>query len=731
MKSKRLLPFFLIFLLCFGICHLPAQEFVKQEEKISLDLKNIEVVELLRILSLKTGKTIVPSRDVTGRITVFLNNVALKDILDIIVLTQGYALEQRGDIYYIMSNADYKTFYGRDYIELRKLKTIRLNYAKPANVFNALSQLKSDTGKIIADEASGTLILIDIPEKLELMEKTAKELDRSLETVVYDLNYAKPADARIQLNAAITPGTGQVIVDERSGKAIVSDLPAKMEKIDRLVKELDEETRQVFIETEIVEVTLTNEFQRGINWEQVSSNRSVAGLDLVGSYPMALSTFQKIAVGVIAQNKFNIILNFLQTYGNTKIISQPRIAVVNNEEASIMVGTREAYVTQTLSQAETTTVTSENIEFIDVGVKLKIVPTINKEGFINMKIKPEVSTVKEIITTSLGSRIPIVQTSQAETVVKVKNGTMIMIAGLIKETTRDTITGIPWASRIPLIGSFFGNRDKYNQKTEMIIFITPHLTRGDSVLPGYEPEKIIPPEVMPDNVKRKLVREEVMIKSLLEGTPKITQTQEEKLQAEVKKLDAVTNLQETERIEKEKKAKELQKSEEAKKLKAKKSEQVQKKEEAKKLEEAKKSEETKKPEQVKKPIEVRAPDMLKAAELYQKGMELQKQGKLNEAKDSFEKSADADPKFAFAYNQLGIILETEGLSDQAENMYLKAAELDPKCSAAYSNLALLNEAKGDNAKAIKYWRKRAELGDSKDPWTKEALRHIEELKKGD
>lgn len=538
LKSKKIRGGFIfiscfLVLLFFGYGVTPAiisaeevpstvQEKQERREKISLDLKDVEIVELLRILSLKTNQTIVPTKEVTGRITIYLNNVTFQDVLDIVLLSQGLACNIKGNIYYIMSNAEYKRLYGKDYLEPRRVKTLKLTYAKPANVFNALSQLKSDIGKIIADEASGTLILIDIPEKLEALEKTIKELDQPLDTAVFDLNYAKAADAKTQLSAIITPGTGEVIVDERSSKAIITDLPKKMEKLSRIVREIDESSRQVFIEADIVEVTLSDKFQRGIDWEKVLSDRRVDGLDFVGKFPLTLAAYQKLTLGTLARDHYTALINFLETYGDVKIISQPRIAVVNNEEAKIMVGVRDAYVTQTLSQAETTTVTSESVEFIDVGVKLKVVPTINKEGFITMKIKPEVSSVKETITTSLGSRIPIVQTAESETVVKVKDGTMIMIAGMIKEEKRDSIKGIPLLSKIPFLRVLFSSREKENNRTELIVFLTPHLMKGDVALAGTEPQKLIPPEIMPEDVTSAIISkkiEEVKTKSLQGALP--------------------------------------------------------------------------------------------------------------------------------------------------------------------------------------------------------------------
>lgn len=487
-----------------------------QQDKISLDLKNVDILELLRVVSLKTGKTIVPSKEVTGRVTIFLNGVAFSDVLDIIVLTQSLALSMKNNVYYVMSETEYKKKFGRDYVDQRKVQTVKLTYAKPSIVFTAIGQLKSEAGKVVVDETSGTIILIDYPEKLELFRKTIKELDQPLDSVTYDINYAKAADVKTQLSAAITQGTGEVIVDERSGKVIISDLPKKMDKLDKLIREIDEESRQVYVETDIVELTLSDKFERGIDWEKLFTSAAMDGLNFAGYFPATLDMYQKISVGTLATDHYKAILNFIDTYGTTNIISQPRIAVVNNEEANIMVGTREAYITQSQSQATSTTVTSETVEFVDVGVKLKIVPKIGADGFITMKLKPEVSSVKETITTTLGSRIPIVQTSQSETVIKIKDGVMIMIAGMTKIENTDTIKGWPILAKIPYVGVFFGHRIKEAKRTEVIIFLTPHLSSGNASLRGKEITKILPMEYLPKDMQKKVVRDNTIDETLLD-----------------------------------------------------------------------------------------------------------------------------------------------------------------------------------------------------------------------
>jgi type II secretory pathway component GspD/PulD (secretin) len=447
--------------------------------RISLDLKGIDIIELLRLLSIKTGYTIVPSREVAGRINIFLNNITFDDALEIILVSQNLAAERKNNIIRVMTNNEYKNLYGRDYNEKRRMEWVKLQYANPVDVFDVLKQVKSDVGKIIADQTSGVIILIDTEEKLNEMMANIKALDTPVTTQVFELQYGKVKDLKEQLESMISKGPGKVSIDERTNKAVIADLPERMNDIRRAITAFDESTRQVFIEAEIVQVVLNREYRRGISWELLRSK--LDSLDLTGTFT---STFtganQEISVGTVATDKYNAVLQLLKIYGDTKVLSRPKLAVLNNEEAKILVGTKEAYVTQTLSQGDTTTVTSENIEFIDVGVKLNVVPTINKDGFISMKIKPEVSTVLETLETSLGSEIPIVETTESETVVKIKDGNTIIIGGLMKEEKTDTVQGLPILSRLPFVGMLFCNRYAQNRNTETIVFITPHIITGES-----------------------------------------------------------------------------------------------------------------------------------------------------------------------------------------------------------------------------------------------------------
>lgn len=506
----------------------PEKEGIKiDKEKMSLDLKGIDILELFRVFSQKMGVTIVPTKAVSGRVNIYLNNLSFSDALDVVLISQDLAFERKDNIINVMTSSEYQQLYGKKFNEKRKFITVKLTYAKPSNVFNVLGQIKSDIGKVIADEASGTILLIDIPEKLQAMQETIVTLDKPFETQIFDIKYAKPADLKTQLTPEITSGTGALMVDERASKVVVSDLPDKMKKIKRIMRALDEPSKQVFIEAEILEITLKKEYQRGgINWEGVFAKLN--GLDFLGTFPIAPSFTPspllsvanlKMSLGTVAKNKYTATMQLLETYGDTKVLSRPKIMAINNQEAKVLVGSREAFISATQSQSDVTVVTAENVQFIDVGVKLNVVPTINTDGFITMKIKPEVSSVRETLTTKSGTVVPIVNTSEAETTVKVKDGTMIMIAGLMKDERRNDNAGVPWVGRIPIISAFFGSRANLNKKTELIIFLTPKIVTGETPTHGEEPEKLIPKEVMPAEVLDRIVDQKIS-----EGLDKQMQT---------------------------------------------------------------------------------------------------------------------------------------------------------------------------------------------------------------
>ncbi len=454
--------------------------------RATMDLMKIDLLEFFKIISAKMKVTIIPSKNVKGRVNMLLNNVTYDDALDLVVSSQDLAMVRQGDMIRVMTSSEYEKIYGARYNEKRKFKAVRLTYAKPQAAFAALGQLKSEVGKIALDGASATLLLYDTPQRIEMMVDAIKEIDMPLETKIFDLQYAKPEDMKTEISPFITPGVGEIAGDVRSTKLVVTDLPEKIKKISRIVQEFDAETMQVLINAQVLQITIKDELQQQINWQAILNK--LENLSLKGTFPaiptwtpsVALSQAnQLISIGQLPANNYSLALEFLQTLGEVKVMSQPAILVVNGQEARLMVGSRQAYVIESLSQATGSTLSAENVQFIDVGVKLNVIPTINRDGYITLKIKPEVSSVASILTTALGSTVPIVDTAGLETVAKIKEGNMLIIGGLFQKDLEDRKTGVPGLIHNNSANVFFGSRADLNSKTETIVLLAPYIVRGD------------------------------------------------------------------------------------------------------------------------------------------------------------------------------------------------------------------------------------------------------------
>jgi type II secretory pathway component GspD/PulD (secretin) len=215
----------------------------------------------------------------------------------------------------------------------------------------------------------------------------------------------------------------------------------------------------------------------------------------IGSYPFSGNTLNSSAnkktgpgiihVGIIdSKRDLDVVLKYVQTLGNTQILSNPKISVINNQEAKIHVGERQAYVTSTTTTGQSTSTVSEEVTFVDVGIQLSVTPTINDDGYVLMKIKPEISSVVSFLDTKSGNKIPIIDTSVAETTVMVKDGATIIIGGLRREDKVSSAEQFPFLSKIPILSFFFKQQVKKTEKTELLIMITPHIITGDTLTTG-------------------------------------------------------------------------------------------------------------------------------------------------------------------------------------------------------------------------------------------------------
>lgn len=465
------------------------------ETRVNLKaLDSWDVVQLIEFLAYRGGlKNIVIGKGVAGLTTKLkFDDVSVGDALEVVLSVNNLAYTIQGGIITIMGDADYQLLFGTSFYDQKQVKILELKYADPVRVASLLEPIKSSIGTVVSDQVTGTLILIDTPAKIREMEAVAATSDistvqRQFPTVTrtFVLQNAEVAEIQNNITPILSPTIGAMRVDQRTHALIITDLPHKMKEIESMVAQFDQRSKQVFIEAKIVEVSLEDDFRLGVDWNYLFQGLNprfslktaaqpmrIAGLGGDADVPTGVMTFKTIAAG----SDLTLILDALKRVGETKILSNPHIATMDGEKATIKVITDEPYAEAQL-ETGTTNIVGESIQFIEVGVSLDVTPRINDEEMVSMGIRPEVSSV--IRNYQAFRQVPVVRKSMAETKVMIKNGETIIIAGMIVNQKEEFESQVPLLGRIPLVGLLFKSQRESSSNSELIVFLTPRIVSGE------------------------------------------------------------------------------------------------------------------------------------------------------------------------------------------------------------------------------------------------------------
>ncbi|MDP8265963.1 MAG: secretin N-terminal domain-containing protein [Candidatus Aceula meridiana] len=459
--------------------------------KITLDVRDMNIIDVIKFLAIKGDFNVVTSKSVEGRVTLYLKSVSIQDALDIILISNNLAYEVTNEIVHVMSESEFQGAHGRKFNDQSIVKTIHLNYSKPGYALSTLESIKSSLGKIVIDEDTGTVVMIDTPEAIEKMLNAIKEIEQPMQSYVYNLQYSKAATVVEQLNARLAENAvGSITADVRSNKIIVRALPDRRKEIMEVVKSLDVQTKEVLVHMQILQVIFKPEYDFGVDWSLDflgSTDPEIAKLSFdnvfldesgLTSSDNLFSKFAKIGIGSVGADHFTMAVRALKQVSDTKILSSPKLLVVNNEEARIHIGDTVPYIVSTTSGTGDNAITSEDVRFVDVGLKISLSAVINDDGFVTMKIRPEISSVVGTITSQSGG-IPQVNKTELETSVIVKDGTTIIMGGLKKDDKKHVKKGFPLLMDLPWVGSLFSSTKDEITTTEIVILITPYIVTGD------------------------------------------------------------------------------------------------------------------------------------------------------------------------------------------------------------------------------------------------------------
>ncbi|MDA1044767.1 MAG: hypothetical protein O3C57_06030, partial [Verrucomicrobia bacterium] len=320
-----------------------------------MNLKSVDpfpVVQLIDFLAYRAGlKNMVLANGLEGLSTSLrFEEVPVGDALEVVFSVHKLAYEIKGGIITVMTDEEYRQKYGVSFYDNKQARIVSLEYADAQRVSAMLANIKSEIGTVVADPLTGTLILIDTPEKIVEMRAVIKNADISTierqlptETRTIRLQYADVDTIEPQVQAQLTAEVGQLHADRRTRSLVVTDLPHKLDRIEDMIAVFDAVPKQVFIEAKILEVTLTDEYKLGINWDSVfqgiDPRFSVGGLvrrPVLGEDNPGVGAFNYQTI-ISKSGQLNLTIEALKSLGETKVLQNPHVAVLDGEEATIRV----------------------------------------------------------------------------------------------------------------------------------------------------------------------------------------------------------------------------------------------------------------------------------------------------------------------------------------------------------------------------------------------------------
>lgn len=289
-------------------------------------------------------------------------------------------------------------------------------------------------------------------------------------------------------------GEVKIISDAANNSVVIVATPQEYEVILPIIKQLDVLPLQVLIDATIVSVTLKNELKYGISWYLSQGNSALGSTNNppttgASTLPSAFGTAAAAAAAastgglsaIYSSGAVKALLNTQATANNINVISSPSLMVLNNQKAKINIGDQVPIQTSTSSLpvaggATPSIALGSSIQYKDTGVTLDVTPRVNASGMVTMEIKQIVST--PVVTSTGVSTSPTIQKKEIESSVAVHDGETIVLGGLIDETVSNDKNGIPFLQDIPWIGPLFGGTNKKNNKTELVVLITPRVVKS-------------------------------------------------------------------------------------------------------------------------------------------------------------------------------------------------------------------------------------------------------------
>jgi len=457
---------------------------INNVNRISIAANNVPAAEFFARIMNQSNSSVVVHPEVSGNITLNLDNVTTDEVFDAVYRMYGYYTEKRDSVYYV-----YPAGIHTENISINYLSMIREAETKLSIVNNTVSN-SSDDGDSSSGGSSGS-------------SGDSGDSDSESSSGTKVTTTAKSdfwSELQSVLSSLVGNAEGRLVkVNPHAAMVTVRGMPEDIQNVKNYLNSIESHLhRQVVIESKIIEVTLNENYSQGIDWSAITGHTFKFG----NAKPFGTGTGDSI-IGVLGGGlsfsaesaHFNALLNFLKTQGDVSTLSSPRITALNNQKAVMKVGTDSYFLTDISVDTSASTTTSSNYLTSDVtfkpffsGVSLDVLPQINENNEVLMHIHPAVIDVQQdnkVVNLGGGSSsmdLPLAssQVRETDTIVKVKSGDVILIGGLMRSEVGELVSKVPVLGDIPYLGELFTNRNNYNHKKELVILLKPVVVDGDT-----------------------------------------------------------------------------------------------------------------------------------------------------------------------------------------------------------------------------------------------------------
>ncbi|WP_018403727.1 pilus (MSHA type) biogenesis protein MshL [Marinobacter gelidimuriae] len=455
------------------------------EDRFNVNASGLDAGPFFEALVVESRYNVVIHPDVDAIIDLRLRDVTVPEVMDITGDLYGLDIQRNGRLFQVRADSIQTQLFSIDYLNFKRSggSETRVSSGQVSSSRDNSNDAGSNSG---GSSDSSTANLVGTRISTETESDFWQGIERSLKMIIG------------------TDNGSQVIVNAGSGLVMVRASGESLRQVGEYLRRTQLIIqRQVVLEAKILEIGLNEGYQQGINWSDIQSASSVTASDgLPAEFTAQSLAGQAIKTADIGglfsatfqEGTFTGLIQLLGEQGNVQILSSPRISTVNNQKAVIKVGTDEFFVTDidfddNNTAGATTDRTSTSVELTPFfsGISLDVTPQIAEDGAITLHVHPSVSEVSDqqkIIT--VGDRdvvLPLARSTVRETdsVIRAESGQIVVIGGLIQDSSEDSNSAVPFLSDIPLFGELFKQRSFQSRKSELVILLRPVVTGSEQM----------------------------------------------------------------------------------------------------------------------------------------------------------------------------------------------------------------------------------------------------------